>query len=380
MFRKLVAIVVLVGLPCTIVPTVYAQYCCVTTTSISQLAFQDHALIGAEVTVRATVAYSLGAGSHIVVSIYDMGSNAFANGTVTSSPDSCWSQYANKATCRFPVPLSEGGHTFLMPSGTQTLVFILRFYTARTYDLLATAAIEDSTYKVVSGSASTQEFQITISDKLKVTITTRAPITVSVDGSPQLPGSVLLYLDPGLHIISVPSIVLEDNSSRLRFDHWSDGSTPFNRTLNLQGDAKLEAIYVTQYRLNLVSPEANATGAGWYDTGSSAEFSVPNTHYMNGILGLLGGKWVFQGWYDGTSLLTSSDSSSIVINTSHTLSARWSADYMIPIAIPGVIVAAAVGLAYYRKRSCKPMPVAEKSVDCTFHLRGRGCGLMLNPS
>ncbi len=57
-----------------------------------------------------------------------------------------------------------------------------------------------------------------------------------------------------------------------------------------------------------------------------------------------------EGWYEGTSLVTSSSSGSITVNAPHTLVAHWGPDYILVGAIVGVIVGIVVGLAYFGKK------------------------------
>src|SRR5208283_2044356 len=106
---------------------------------------------------------------------------------------------------------------------------------------------------------------------------------------------------------SVLETVQMKTGSRLKFENWSDGSTSPNRTEYLRVDSTFTAIYVIQYSLTLISPEANVTGAGWYDSGTSATFSAPISAPMRGVLGILGARWIFKGWYEGDTLISASN-------------------------------------------------------------------------
>jgi len=241
-------------------------------------------------------------------------------------------------------------------SGTESVTFTLRFSTAKTYRLSIGAVFLDSSFNVITESLTKQDFSIVVSDRLFLNVQTQDTVIVTVDGVASKPGSVSTYLSPGTHSISVLSIVPKNDSTRLRFDHWSDGSTQLARTMNLQGNTTLQTVYVTQYRLNLISPEASAVGDGWYDSGSSANFSVPPTSPVKGIAGQLGDKWIFQGWYEGDKLTTSSNIGSITMNESHTLTPRWKHNYELPLLFLAAIIAAAIVLAYYSKKKQKSAP------------------------
>lgn len=109
----------------------------------------------------------------------------------------------------------------------------------------------------------------------------------------------------------------------------------------IQVDTVLTPSYVTQYRLSLGSSQANASGSGWYDSGAVPTFSVSSRFQVI---------WVFQGWYEGSNLVTKSNSGSITMNAPHTLVARWGPDYLLVGGIIGVIVGLAIGLAYFGKK------------------------------
>lgn len=187
----------------------------------------------------------------------------------------------------------------------------------------------------------------------QVVLTIQLPTTVHavVDGVDHGAGSVQLLLPSGLHIISVPAIVQVDNSTRLRFSGWNDGLSVADRTVYLDSDMALQASYVRQYLVTmdsgLIAPRSD-----WGDEGSLVQFSVPSsTKPMSGLFGLLGGDWVFTGWYEGNTLLTRSISGSISVYSPHALKAHWQADYTRPIMILGsVAVLTVIGLLFYARR------------------------------
>ena len=111
----------------------------------------------------------------------------------------------------------------------------------------------------------------------------------------------------------------------------------------------MTATYVTQHKLVLTST-VNATGEGWYDERSTARFSVPPTVPIQGVLGVLGGKLQFKGWYENGKLVTSANADTIQMYNSHTLEAEWQADYTIPIVILAAIFAVIGATAFVSLR------------------------------
>jgi hypothetical protein len=145
-----------------------------------------------------------------------------------------------------------------------------------------------------------------------------------------------LQLNPGTHTISVPPMVQVSNDKRLRFNKWADGSIEVNRTMNLQDDTILTAVYITEYRLSLIS-QAGAIGGGWYSLGSTASFSTPSRFLV----------WTIQGWYENGTLVTASNNDSIRMYEPHVLTARWTPDYLLIGII--CIIALVLSILYYRR-------------------------------
>jgi hypothetical protein len=168
-------------------------------------------------------------------------------------------------------------------------------------------------------------------------------------------GSASQQVDTGPHSVSVPNLIAIDNFTRLKFQKWEDGSTDLVRTVDVEKDTSLQASYVTQYELLLVSPIGNATGSGWYDQGSTAEISIASSQPVAGFMGALGARLQFKGWYENGQLVLASSTGTIRMNSGHLLTAQWTNDYTMPIlviviilAVVGVVAAVAI-----RKRSSK---------------------------
>ena len=178
-------------------------------------------------------------------------------------------------------------------------------------------------------------------------------VTVFVDGRNRSQGSIRLSLIAGYHNVSVPDTIQLSNDTRIRFMEWSDGSTQANRTVLLNHSLDLEANYVTQYLLVVESP-LSVSGAGWYDQGTNATISANSTVPMNGLLGILGGRWVFQGWYGNGQMLASSSSVSLQMNHPLSVTARWSPDYLIPlILLAAFALLVSFSLIYVRQTRTK---------------------------
>jgi hypothetical protein len=155
----------------------------------------------------------------------------------------------------------------------------------------------------------------------QVTLTLNAPYQaiIVVDDQYQVSGGRQISLMPGEHLLAASLVVSVSDGVRLRFDHWSDGYQYAGRNLYLDSDTTLEAVYVTQYKLTIISP-LPASGDGWYDEGSNAIFSInvfPITINSQGL-------WLFVGWYTETGdFVTIFGSGSIMMGSPHTLEAKY---------------------------------------------------------
>ena len=317
-------------------------------TTITNLVYPSGSVSGGTTTVTFDLAYSgLTSTEGLIAAIVDPTTNDIAYGLASSTPDQCISlagtQYGGRAACVWRLKST---------SGTENLTFNLQFPSThiQSYHFEAVSTIVTSGGNLLG--VSQQPFAITGGTTFQLTVNTAYPVTLTVDGSTNASSPV--ELTPGLHVVSVPTLVQLDNFSRLRFDHWDDGSTQPDRTVNIRSDTTIAATFVHQYLLTLNSPHANVTGAGWYDVGSTVQFSVPPSLQMSGPLGAIGARLIFKGWYENGTRVTTANIGAVSMFGGHTLNAQWAPDYTIPLtaltAIAVVVGASAAVVTRRRKR------------------------------
>jgi hypothetical protein len=146
------------------------------------------------------------------------------------------------------------------------------------------------------------------------------------------------------HTISVDDYVYQDNTTRYHCE-----SSAFNVTM----DTQLTFTYKIQFYLSVSSPFGTSQGAGWYDEGSRARFSLNLAAFpMPGLAGLLGARYVFDKWTGDAS--TNEVQSSVIIDRPRSVSATWKEDYSTPYLLATVItISVLVALAVYRYWSRK---------------------------
>lgn len=124
--------------------------------------------------------------------------------------------------------------------------------------------------------------------------TQRSNVSVNVNGFPfrtDSSGRLQVSISSGVHSLQLEASIPADPGVRISFCGWSDGSSSNPRQVNVGGNITLNAKFVTQYLLRAYSPFSNVSGAGWYDSGSTASISIePEVDHWNGT------RHVFTGW------------------------------------------------------------------------------------
>ena len=340
---------------------VYAPFVSVhaQTVDITQLTFPSSVRAGSldPTPVSVAIPYTgMKAGFWFMVGIVDVNSNnTIVPGTAEGSPSPCLTQAVAEALCETQLQSESGVENVQFRIGG---IFASSRHPPGTWDLVMKAVILDSNLTVVSRSA--KPFAIDLAPSL-LSIDVPNNATFWVDGIASAGGVVPVGL--GSHSVAVPLFVTINDSERLRFESWADGVTQPNRTVFISSDAKLSVVYRDQYRLSINTNVSGASvaGAGWYDDGSVASFSVTGTGLSTGgFLDLLGAKMTFQGWFESGKLITTESSGSIEMNSPHMISAEWATDYSLPIIFFGVIVALGLGTYVIVKRSSRKAGKARK--------------------
>src|SRR5208282_2810643 len=125
-----------------------------------------------------------------------------------------------------------------------------------------------------------------------------------------------------------PSNVTQD-TSRLLFAGWSGdyNSTSTSLSIGMSRPITMQANWLTQYYVTVVSSAGSPSGSGWYNEGTTANVSVqPLIQFTNGT------RYVFTGWSEASSVQT--PSLQIRINAPTKVEANWERQYLIQIQSP----------------------------------------------
>jgi hypothetical protein len=331
-----VSILILVALLPRI-PHAFAQTTTITDVSYPKTALYDIDTQRAnpQLVLNATVTYAdAKPGYYLAVGVFDLDDGNIVDGLGSSSPQPC-SSTTEVAGC---LVLCTN------PQGSERMQFSLN-HPKRVWNLALVAAILDDAHNPLPNSFSDYTFTITVQTALTLDVNVPDHVPVSVDGI-NGSGSILLVLAAGKHSLSVPKLVQINNVTRLTFSSWSDGSTDTNRSVELNHDITLNADYITQYRLQVITP-VPVSGAGWYDEASNVTLSLQSTSApLGGVLGILGAKWIFESWAEDDQTISNSTTLLVTMNSPRILRVAWRPDYRSPLTSSALITAVVVFILY----------------------------------
>lgn len=180
---------------------------------------------------------------------------------------------------------------------------------------------------------------------------------------------------------SVATIDESDVKEKDVFQAWIvNGARMTSRDLPLKIDkpyyAKAEYATETQFRVKVSSEFGNPTidhADGWYKKGQEATISVQKQVPMEGFMGALGGRALFDGWLGPAGVESKSPTYAFAVQEPMSLLAMWKTDTSQPMTIlagiAGAIVVLVVIFALYRtgrlSRPSPPPPAAAAKAEAT---------------
>jgi len=214
-----------------------------------------------------------------------------------------------------------------------------------------------------SSAPSTYDTYLSLTDRCidsfrlveKVTFSVTPKVaSMIIDGTTYRPNDLprSMWLEYGkTYYLSVESLVPASEGTRYVLDMWSDGNRDSSRRITVTKSGELTAQYKTQYELKVQSELGSPQGAGWYDEGATARFSVTSPVPESGVIGILGARAIFDRWSGDSA--SSNPNESIVMNRQKTVVAVWKKDYAqtyvtLAVVVAAIAIAAVVAM---RKRS-----------------------------
>ena len=121
---------------------------------------------------------------------------------------------------------------------------------------------------------------------------------------------------------------------RVAFTGWSTGYMPTSprNYVDMHGPTVVLANWKDQYRLDVISAVAPASGKGWYDNGAIARIGVPGTVELDEE----GRKYTFKEWQvigDGSQAISDKthESTEVIMDGPHTIAPLWNEMYLVKI-------------------------------------------------
>jgi uncharacterized repeat protein (TIGR02543 family) len=125
-------------------------------------------------------------------------------------------------------------------------------------------------------------------------------------------GRVAFNVSFGTHDLVIPTVVVQP-SVRYAFVQWNDGDRSANRTISLEGDQNLTALYNIQYLVQIASPLGAATDTRYVDSNSTIQPSLQPLFEQS--------DYVFRGWSVNSGVYGLGDP--IPVNSPTTIEAIW---------------------------------------------------------
>jgi len=163
---------------------------------------------------------------------------------------------------------------------------------------------------------------------IQAVYTTQYLLSINQNGGSTTPGG--WYDANSVAIISANSTSdIIPNWSRLFFTNWSGdyNSTSPSLPITMTKPFTLQANWVRQYYVTVISPTGSPSGAGWYDAGTNADVALqPIVQFSNGT------RDVFTGWNVTSS--AQAPNLQFPVNSPTTLQALWKLQYLIQTMSP----------------------------------------------
>ena len=172
--------------------------------------------------------------------------------------------------------------------------------------------------------------------------TTTSEASITVDGVSYTTSVSFVWAFYTEHTFSVPAQLVPEDGTKHSFVSWSDGSTLVSRTIIISEFVltSYTANYQTQYYLSVDSDYGSPAGEGWYDSGSTASFSVESVVSISE-----GTQIAFTSWFGDSS--STSSSATLVMDEPKEVSAEWQTQYYLSVSVDPVGVVSLSGEGWY---------------------------------
>jgi hypothetical protein len=164
--------------------------------------------------------------------------------------------------------------------------------------------------------------------------------------------------------ISVPSVVLLQNSTRLVFLGWHGGGNSSERSVLLEGNNEAAGVYQPQYLLQVTSVVSTYDQSSWHEPGSNVTLEVGSSAPMNWPWGSLGLRYLFKGWTGDVT--SNSNKITLLIDKPKVVTANFAPD-LTQLILPSILLAGAIagvsGTVIQRRSKADALSVEEMETE-----------------
>jgi M6 family metalloprotease-like protein len=238
-------------------------------------------------------------------------------------------------TINVPLNITTAGNVWVMINGAKYNITSSQFQTSVpngtiTVEMQPGINVSQGVREGFAGwsdgnTSNPRQVTVTSGTVLQALYTTQYLLSVNSNGGTTTPSA---WYSPNSTVTvtaSNPSNVTT-NASRYLFSSWSGdlASTSTSLTVTMKGPVTLQANWIKQYYVTIISPTGSPSGEGWYNAGTVVTVGVQSTvQYSNGT------RMIFNGWNSTT--LGSDSTAQITVNSPTRLLAAWRTQYLITV-------------------------------------------------
>ena len=150
-------------------------------------------------------------------------------------------------------------------------------------------------------------------------------LSFRVDGTTYTSTQVFHWVENSQHTLAVDSPQSGATGVQYLYSNWTDGGNQSHTYVVPGSNQTVTSNFTTQYYLTVNSVHDSPTGEGWYNSGSTANFSVTSPADE-----AEGTRYIFSNWsgdYSGTS-----PSGSVTMNQPKEVTANWDTQYYLTVS------------------------------------------------
>ena len=288
--------------------------------------------VDAGATTPATFTWISTVGSHTFQIVIDP-DNTLNNTNRANNTSTFTLNVGPSLTINVPLNVTTAGNIWVMINGAKYNITSTQFQTSVpngtiTVEIQPAVNVSQGERQSFTGwsdgdTNNPREITITSATVLQAIYSTQYLLTVNANGGTTTPSG---WYSPNSTVTVAatnPSNVTA-NTSRYLFTSWSGDATSNSTTITVKmtQPLTLQANWIVQYYLTIISPAGSPSGEGWYNAGTIVTVGVQSTVlYPNET------RMLFTGW--NSTALGSNPTAQITVNAPLRILAVWQTQYLV---------------------------------------------------